>query len=278
MIKDKLKVACVTMNSRQHKAENIEQAEHYLQEAGARGADWVVLPEMFPFMGSYDELYAAAELAQGPLSQRLQRLAKQYKMTVFAGMPEIPDHRVQSHEEGKVYNSLFVFGPEGSTLGVYRKIHLFHLEFGAHTRSESTGFLAGNKVFTLRHQGWNVACAICYDLRFPEMFVALNNQLVFDALILPSAFTEVTGQAHWELLLRARATEYQCYVLAADQTGTHIEPKKSFGHSMIVDPWGQVIAQTAAEPGLAFAEISRDHLTQIRSRIPMQSNRRRDLF
>ncbi len=280
MTKDKLRVACVSMNSQENKDRNIEQAEHYIDLAAKSAADWVILPELFSYIGPYAELSKNAELATGPLNRHLSQLAQKHKVTLFAPVPELPEKEDSMSTKGfkKVFNTLFVVSPSGSMINHYRKIHLFHLQFGDLSRAESEGFLAGNKLLTFSQDGWKVACAICYDIRFPEFLVSLYRERPFEVLVLPSAFTEATGKAHWKLLVRSRAVEYQCYVLAANQTGVHYEEKKSFGHSMVVDPWGDIIAETGTACGLAIAELTRDRVRSIRERLPIVANRRPDLY
>lgn len=275
-----LRVACVTMNSQENKERNIEQAEYYIEMAAKNDAQWVVLPELFSYIGPYENLAKNAEPADGPLNRKLSQLAQKYKMTIFAAVPELPEDQDLISTKGykKVYNSLFVFNPRGTLTTSYRKVHLFNLQYGEHVFSEGDGFLSGNKLVTFNHEGWRIACAICYDLRFSEFFVSLYKERPFDILLLPSAFTEATGKAHWELLLRARSVEYQCYTLAANQTGIHYENKVSFGHSMIIDPWGDVIGKTGSECGLAIATLSPERIRKIRERIPILANRRNDIY
>lgn len=279
MAKDTLRVACVTLNTQDNKERNIEQAEYYIEMAAKNKVDWVVLPELFSYIGPYENLHKNSELADGPLSAKLSTLAVKHGMTIFAPVPELPENDAMSTKGyKKVYNTLLVFNSRGAISNSYRKMHLFHLQYGDVCLSESDGFLAGNKILTFTHDGWKVACAICYDIRFPEFLVSLYRERPFEVLVLPSAFTEVTGKAHWELLVRSRSVEYQCYTLAANQTGLHYDDKKSYGHSMIVDPWGDVIGKTGSECGLAISDISHDRIRTIRNRIPVLANRRTDLY
>lgn len=280
MIRDKLRVACVSMNSQANKPKNIKDAESYIQKAVQDSANWVILPELFSYIGPYKDLYESAEFPSSPALQHLAQLAQKYKITIFAPMPERTEGEAPKNSAGfkKVYNTLFIFGPDGKIIDSYRKAHLFHLKDGDNSRAESEGFIAGNKLLTFSHEGWQVACAICYDIRFPEFLVSLNRKCRFDVLALPSAFTLATGKAHWELLLKARAVEYQAYVLGANQTGLHYENNRSFGHAMIIDPWGDILAQTDSECGIAIADLDRSRIISIRKRIPVDSNRRPDLY
>ncbi len=280
MIRDKLRVACISMNSQANKQQNINEAESYIRLAAQNSANWVVLPELFSYIGPYKDLYESAEFPSSPTIQLLAQLAQKYQMTIFAPMPERAEGEAPKNTAGfkKVYNTLFIFGPDGKIIDSYRKTHLFHLKDGNNSRAESEGFIAGNKLLTFSHEGWQVACAICYDIRFPEFLVSLNKKCRFDILALPSAFTLATGKSHWELLLKARAVEYQAYVLGANQTGLHYEDNRSFGHTMIIDPWGDTIAQTSDECGIAIADLDRTRISSIRQRIPVSSNRRSDLY
>lgn len=279
MTKD-LRVACVTMNSQDNKERNIEQAEYYIEMAAKNQSDWVILPELFSYLGPYENLSKNAEPTDGPLNRKLSQLAQKYKITIFAPVPELPENEDSMSNKGykKVFNTLYVFNPRGTIVHSYRKVHLFHLQYGDVVRSESDGFLSGNKLLTFTHDGWKVACAICYDLRFSEFLVSLYKERAFDILVLPSAFTETTGKAHWELLVRSRSVEYQCYTLAANQTGLHYDNKSSYGHSLIVDPWGDVIGRTGVECGLAISDLSHERVRTIRERIPILANRRNDLY
>ncbi len=277
-MRESLRAACVTMNSQDHKERNLEQAEYYIEMASKNNADWVILPELFPFIGPYDKLYKNAEHKGGPLNIRLSELAQKFNMTIFAPVLELAEEDQAHAKHPKIYNTLHIFNNRGTLIHSYRKIHLFHLQYGEVLRSESDGFLSGNSLLTFTHDGWKVACAICYDIRFNEFLVALYKKGAFDILVVPSAFTEATGKAHWELLVRSRSVEFQCYTLAANQTGTHYEDKKSFGHSMIVDPWGDVIGKTGTDCGLAMADLFQERLRVIRERIPVLANRRNDLY
>ncbi len=287
-MKDRLILASVCMNSTDDKQRNIEEAFKWITQAAERGADWVLLPEVFAFHGSYEHIYNKGESLKGELLQRLSETARQFKICLFAGsFGEQPGEDEFSEEKLKgrlghkrVFNSTFVFDRQGQQVARYRKTHLFNLfgEKGQPLYCESDGFLAGDKLVSFELEGFRVGMAICYDLRFPAFFEKLASAKALDVIVLPSAFTMQTGMDHWELLLRARAVEQQSYVFASNQVGNHGGSKNSYGHSMIVDPWGYVLANTGGVGGLALAEISRQRISEVRERLPALANRRPELY
>ena len=289
MVKDSLKIASVCMRSQADVRENVDKALNLTKTAAQSGANWVLLPEMFTYMGPYSGLYDTAEYENGPLNTRLGSVAEELGVTLFAGsVGERPDDQASSSEKlvnqekgyRRVYNTLYAFADDGRQFAKYRKTHLFELaafESGS-TYSEADGFLAGNRFVHCEYQGWNIGFAICYDLRFPNLFSQINKDKPLDLIVVPAAFTEATGKRHWQLLLQARAVENQCYILAANQTGEHRPGKRSFGHSMIIDPWGNVLDNTEEKEGFAIADISKGHLSQFRKTLPARENRRLHLY
>ena len=265
----KMKVAVICMTTTPDQAANYRNAEKLVRESAANGARWVVLPEMFTYMGQDRPL---REVAQEDAKRRpsLQALAAELKVTLFAGsMCEESESG-----DGLVYNSAFVFGPDGAQVAKYRKIHLFNL-YGADGKRiicESDRFKAGTELCTFAHEGLRVGLAICYDLRFGELFTALAKEAPLDVIVLPSAFTAQTGALHWELLLRARAVEQQCYVLGSNQHGHHYGERRSYGHSMIVDPIGAITGQSV--DGIAYATLDSNQIAKARGMIPVRSDRR----
>lgn len=273
---DPVRVAVVSMTSGSDKAENLNQAERWIRESAAAGAKWIFLPEMFSFMGSYGDLHANAEPETGSSTEELlSSLAKSLNIWLFAG--SFPK-RVSG--EKKVHNQSYVYGPDGFEVGSYRKQHLFNLydEQGKALHCESDGYLSGDEFSKLDVKGYRVGLGICYDLRFSGFFNALTKEEPVDVLVLPSAFTEATGKDHWEVLLRARAIEYQCYVIAANQVGNHGGGKVSYGHSMVIDPWGVKIADCGQDTGFALGTIRHGHIHRARSRLPVIQDRRSDLY
>lgn len=268
-------IALITMNSMSDKAKNVAVAESYIREAAKGGADWIMLPEMFHFHGPYSDVYANGELDHGDLYQRLSGLAKELNVCIFAG--SIGERSPDAGETKKVYNTQFVFDRHGVCIAKYRKIHLFNLRDGdgKPLYCESDGYLSGDELIGFTLEGYRIALATCYDLRFPEMFLALQKAVGhFDVLVAPSAFTFETGRHHWELLLRARAVESQCYVCAANQVGEHGPKKRSFGHSMIVDPWGDPVVNGREAVGVVLGRIEPGRVLDIRARLPALTNKK----
>lgn len=276
-------VAAVTMTSTSDKTRNIATAVRLIRAAAEQGADWVQIPEMFAFHGPYDKVHDMAETESGPLGQELSALARELGVVLIAGTcGERPAHD-DLNEDGhrRVYNTCYVYGRDGKLLSKYRKTHLFNLkgEDGRPGYCESAGYIPGDEPVTVQIDGWRVAHSVCYDLRFAAFYDLLAAKGGDpDVILVPSAFTKGTGAAHWELLLRARAVERQAYVYAANQVGEHSPGKESYGHSMIVDPWGEVLANTGAREGIALARLSRERLAEVRSRLPALANRRPSLY
>ncbi len=257
-----LKVASIQMVSGMDVDANIQKMRHWVKEAALSGAKWVVLPEYWPIMGQHelDKVAYAETLYDGQLQTALSQIAKECQITLFAG--SLP---LKASVANKVRNSLLVFDEAGNCISHYDKMHLFGFTgLGEHYR-ESDSIEAGDIVPKLHVQGHGVAQGICYDLRFPEFFRA---QAPFDVLILPAAFTYNTGKAHWQMLLQARAVENQCYVIASGQGGTHENGRRTFGHSMIINPWGEIIDCLPEGEGVVYADISWSFLNSVRSKLP----------
>jgi predicted amidohydrolase len=280
--------AAVCMTTTSDKARNIATAESLVRSAAASGSEWIMLPEIFSWHGPYTDIFQNAETEDGPLNQKLAALARELKIVLFAGTvgerPGPKDQQrsdlVNSKGEKKVFNTSYVFGRDGSLVGKYRKTHLFNLiaDDGTPTHCESDGFLAGDSAQSINVDGMKVGLSICYDLRFPEFYCQLAAGGPVDVIAIPSAFTLATGMYHWELLLRARAVEWQAYVIAANQTGVHSPGKASFGHAMVIDPWGHKLADTGNHPGIARAAISREKISLYRAQLPALANRRPEVY
>ena len=285
---DQLTLAAICMNSTADKKRNLDLAETAIRHAAGRGADWVQLPEMFHYLGTYDQAWQMAEVEGGLIYQRLSALALELQIILFAGsygeradLDNLADQDLlNSAGHKRVYNTSYVFDRSGQCIAKYRKIHLFNLydEKGDPRYCESDGFIPGNQPVSVEVDGLKVALSICYDLRFPEFYTKLSEGGPVDVINVPSAFTFATGRYHWELLLKARAVERQAYVFAANQGGQHGPGKESWGHGMIIDPWGTTIANTGEQPGLALAQLSRAKLAEYRARLPALANRRPDLY
>lgn len=268
-----MRVAAIQLQAGLHKAQNIAKAIGMVRQAASLGAELVVLPEMFSLYGNLAKAAHEAEPIPGPTSQTLIETAIQEKIFLCGG-----SFAQQGHEAGQpglAYNTSLLISPQGEILSCYRKIHRFDVEIpGQVSAQESAHFLAGSEIpRACIHKKW-VGTAICYDLRFPELFRKLSNQGL-DLLLLPSAFTRTTGLDHWHVLVRARAIENQVFVIAANQVGEHVPGVSSFGHSLIVDPWGKVLAEAnGQDEAIITADLDFSMQTAIRQRVPALRHRR----
>ena len=269
-----MKIAALQMVSGLNVAANLAQARSLMQQAQALGAELVVLPEYFCGMGARDtdKLVYREAFAQGPIQDFLAQAAKELQLWVVAGtLPLVAD------DDQHVLNSSLVYAPSGECVARYDKIHLFQFDNGRESYTEAAVVQAGQQpvvcdIQAKRGETWRLGLSVCYDLRFPELYRALSAQGA-DLLLVPSAFTHTTGQAHWEVLLRARAIENLAYVLAPGQGGVHENGRKTWGHSLLIDPWGEVQALQASGPGVVLGELSRDRLQQVRQQLPALTHR-----
>ncbi len=255
--------AAIQMNAGPDKAANLERAERLVRVGAARGANLVALPEVFNWRGKRNEQAAAAETLDGQSLMLMSRLARELQIHIVAG--SITE---QIDGESRCYNTSALLGPDGGRIAVYRKIHLFDVDLpGRVTVRESDAKLAGADVVTGATPLGAIGLSICYDLRFPELY----RRLTFagaQIIAIPSAFTFPTGEAHWEPLLRARAIENQAYVIAPAQFGPNIYGYSDYGNSMIVDPWGRVIARAADQEGVVVAPIDLEYQERVRRELP----------
>jgi predicted amidohydrolase len=265
---DLLRVACVQLNATSVKADNLAKAETLVARAAATGADVVVLPEKWNAWGGPDVIRAAAEpIEGGETFAAMASWARSHGITLVGGsVTELrPDHE-------RLSNSSAVFDPDGALVALYRKIHLFDVEVGGQVYRESETEEPGDELVLAELEGWRAGLTICYDLRFPELYRILALEGA-ELITLPAAFTLFTGKDHWELLVRARAVENQLYLVAANQWGTHGPGKASYGRSMIVDPWGVVLAVAPDEDAVVTAELDRSRITRVRESVPSLANR-----
>jgi len=274
---DLIRVACVQMTSRQDKAANLERAQSLVARAASTGADVVVLPEKWNVIGSAADYRAAAEpleepLGAGPSTEAMSRWARELGVTLVGGS-------ITEYREGrdKLSNTCCVFDPEGELVAVYRKIHLFDVEVGGHVYRESEAEEPGAEPVVARVEDWGLGLSVCYDVRFPELYRILALEGA-ELVTVPAHFTTPTGRDHWHVLLRARAIENQCYVAAAAQVGETLPGKPAYGRSLIVDPWGTVLAQAPDEETVIVAELDRARLLDIRAKLPSLANRRPDAY
>lgn len=272
MSMERFTVAAVQLSSQADVAENLRVVRERIEQAAARGAKVVALPENFAFMGSEDEKCALAESldAPGPILDVLAKAAQSSRTWVIGGgMP------TRSTDPQRPFNTCVVIAPDGSIAAHYHKLHLFDVELAdGSVYRESKGTMPGEKAPpVVEIDGFRVGLSICYDLRFPELYRALSNQGA-EVLVVPAAFTVPTGKDHWHVLLRARAIEAQSYVIAPAQWGKHPKGRQTYGKSLVVDPWGDVVAQASDGEGVVFAELSRAFLEDVRKRLPSLRHRR----
>jgi nitrilase len=268
-----IRAAVVQLTSRQNVAENLEACAAAAAQAAARGAQLCAFPENFAFMGPERGKLAIAESVDvdrpGPILERMTAIARQHGMHVLCGgFPE------RSPTPGKCRNASVLLGPDGRVVAVYRKMHLFDVSLpGRAEYRESEVFEGGPGPVVAREGPGPIGLSVCYDLRFPELYRA---EVAAGARVLavPSAFTAHTGAAHWHVLVRARAIENECFVLAPNQCGTHAEKIVTYGHSLIVDPWGAVLAEIAEGPGVAVADLDLARQDTVREELPCLAHRR----
>jgi nitrilase len=248
-------------------AANLAQAAPLIAEAARRGARLVLLPENFGFMGRHatDKLAIREPDGDGPQQAFLADTARQHRVIVIGG--SVP---LACDDPTRVSQSLLAYGADGARIARYDKIHLFRFTHGDEDYDESKTIRAGSARVATETPCGRVGLSICYDLRFPELYRALGDVAL---IVVPSAFTVPTGEAHWEPLLRGRAIENQCYVLAAAQGGTHPGGRRTWGHSMLVDPWGAIVSHHDEGPGLVIGDIDPQCIADVRARLPALAHR-----
>ena len=261
------RVAAVQMVSTPRVVENLNVAATLIAEAVAQGADLVALPEYFPIMGlrDSDKVSVCEADGTGPIQDFLAETARQHGIWLIGGsMPLI------ASTPGKVLNSSLVYNPQGVRVARYDKIHLFGFQKGKERYNESATIEAGNQPLAFDTPFGRVGLTICYDMRFPELYRLLGE---VDLLVIPAAFTETTGRAHWEILLRARAIENQCYVLAIAQGGLHENGRETHGNSMLIDPWGEILARRDKGSGVVIGHIDHARIVDVRASLPALKHR-----
>lgn len=270
----RMRMAVIQLNSRNIPSENMAVVEQSLDRAAAMGAQFVALPELWTYLGPYAGYEEAAQTIPGPAIELLQEKARKHNMIVHGGSI------VERHPAiaGKFYNTSVLIDRRGEIMAQYRKIHLFDVQLAnGEKHLESERIIPGDKVVTAEVDGITFGLTVCYDLRFPELYRSLVLQGAH-VLLVPAGFTLHTGRDHWEVLLRARAIENLCYVVAPGQVGTYPPNKQCFGRSMIVDPWGLVIAQAQDMPTVIMAEVDLARIEQARAQIPCLEHRRPQLY
>lgn len=262
-----LRVAAIQMASGPSVSANLEEALRLIEQAVSQEAKLVVLPEYFCIMGlrDTDKLSVREQPGEGMVQSFLSETAKRFGIWLVGG--SVP---LVSQEPDKIYNSCLVYDNDGKQVARYDKIHLFGLELGEERFAEEKTIKAGDKVIALDSPFGRMGLSICYDLRFPELYRLMGK---VDIILAPSAFTAITGKAHWETLIRARAIENQAYVIAPAQGGFHVSGRETNGDSMIVDPWGVVINRLARGPGVVVATLDRAYQSSVRASLPALEHR-----
>lgn len=261
-------VAAIQMISTPEVAQNLATAARLVAQAAQQGAQLVLLPEYWPIMGMHEKVkleHAEAD-GSGEIQSFMAALAREHKVWLIGGtLPLV------SQEAGKVLNTSLVYGPDGARVTRYDKIHLFSFVRGDEAYDEARTIAYGDQVGSFEAPFGRVGLSVCYDLRFPELYRAMGQCAL---IVVPAAFTYTTGQAHWETLLRARAIENQCYVLAAAQGGKHVNGRRTWGHSMLIDPWGELVDVLAEGEGLVIGTIDPHRLQYVRESLPALSHRK----
>jgi deaminated glutathione amidase len=266
------RVAALQMVSTPERERNLEDADRLIAQAAADGAQLVLLPEYFCFMGfkETDKLTVREAYGDGPIQRFLADAARRHGIWLIGGTLPLAVTEPAPDQE-RVLNTTLVFDPEGEEAARYDKIHLFNFEKGSESFDEARTIRAGDQVRTFEAPLGRVGLSVCYDLRFPELYRRMGDVAM---IVVPSAFTYTTGRAHWETLLRARAVENQCYVLAAAQGGRHENGRRTWGHSMLIDPWGEIVAERADEgPGVVAGDIDRGRIEEVRRSLPAWRHR-----
>jgi predicted amidohydrolase len=262
------RVAALQMVSTPEVMSNLESADRLIAAAAAAGARLVALPENFYLIGRHeaDKVKVREPEGEGPIQSFLAAAARRHRVWIVGGTAPI-----SCADPGRIRSACLVFDDTGRRMARYDKIHLFRFEAGDERYDESRTLEGGESAVAVQSPFGRLALSVCYDVRFPELYRGLGD---FDAMFVPSAFTVPTGAAHWETLLRARAIENQAYVIAPAQGGLHASGRRTYGHSMIVDPWGQVLAVRPEGEGVLLAEIDTGRVQEVRASLPAAANRR----
>ncbi|OWT55674.1 carbon-nitrogen hydrolase family protein [Candidimonas nitroreducens] len=267
-IKPEFRVAAVQTVSAADWPSNRDQAAGLIERAAGQGAELIALPEYFCLMGrrDTDKVQMKEQPGQGPIQDFLRQQAERHRVWLVGGT--LP---LASPDADRIYNTSLVYGPDGECVARYDKIHLFGFRKGEESYDESVSIRPGSNT----PQSFDAPCgkvglSICYDLRFPELYRAMGE---LSLILVPAAFTYTTGSAHWEILLKARAIENQCYVLAPAQGGKHENGRRTWGHSVLIDPWGEIIDECPEGPGVAAGVIDQQRLAEVRASLPALKHR-----
>lgn len=268
MNKGQLRVAALQMIATPRVDDNLDVVARLVRNAALAGAQLIILPEFFIQITTADDtkrFMCAEYLGDGKIQAFLSDLSREFSIYLLAGSILTKDNA-----SSKYHNTALLYAPTGNLVSYYHKIHLFRFDDGIIHYDESESFSAGSEICCCDVLGFRIGIAICYDLRFPELFRKMG---VVDAIILPAAFTYTTGEAHWELLCRARAIENQCYFLGVNQGGEHESGRKTYGHSMVVDPWGNLVASSGLGEQIVMATLDKDVIVSVRNKLPALEHR-----
>lgn len=261
--------AAIQMTSKPDLDRNLTEAEELIDLAVRQGAELVCLPENFSFLGPEVEKIQQAEAIARESEKFLKTIAQRFQITILGGGFPVPS------EDDKVYNTALLIDRNGKELARYNKVHLFDVNLpDGNTYQESSTVMAGHELPPIYHSETlgTLGVSVCYDVRFPELYRHLSKEGA-DVLFVPAAFTAYTGKDHWQVLIQARAIENTCYAIAPAQTGNHYGTRNTYGHALIVDPWGSILADAGDQPGVAIAEIDPHRLTRVRSQMPSLQHR-----
>ncbi|HHT9133714.1 MAG TPA: carbon-nitrogen hydrolase family protein [Candidatus Avalokitesvara rifleensis] len=259
-----LRVAAIQLSSLGDKGQNTAKAVEFIDTASEYGARLVILPEMFNCYSTLSEMVEKAEPVPGPTINTLAQKARSNNIYILCGSI------IETAIKGKGFNTSVMIGPRGDILGIYRKVHLFDVDIPERVHyKESERILPGNEIVVVNVDGWVVGLAICYDLRFPELFCALTSKGA-ELVLIPSAFAAHTGKDHWEILLRARAIENQVFIVAPNRFGACPNNMATYGRSMVVDPWGTILSQASDKVCVILSELDISILEEVRENIPMK--------
>lgn len=270
MFSSPYEAAVIQMNSQTDLEENLDQAYKFIKQASEEGVQLIGLPENFAFLGGLSMRIKQADKIEKEVSSFLSKTAKEFEVYIIGGSYPVPAG------DDKVYNHATLYDPNGEELDSYNKIHLFDVDLSDEEAYRESDYIKpgeANPVVSKNERVGNWGLSVCYDLRFPELYRKLVDQGA-EIFSVPSAFTYTTGQVHWKTLLRARAIENTSYVFAPAQTGLHGENRRTWGYAMIVDPWGNIVADAGPEPGFAIGEIDPKEIQKARRRIPSLKHRR----
>ena len=270
-----INIAAIQMVSSDTVTDNLELAHRLIAEAVSKQAKFVTLPENFPLMGKEDSdrLAIVESFGTGPIQSFLSEQSKKHHIWLLGGT--IP---LQSDKPDKVFATSLLYNPQGECIAHYNKIHLFDVlvdEDKGESYKESDTFEPGSEIVVVQTDIGNIGLSVCYDLRFAELYRKMHKDDV-QIITAPSAFTATTGEAHWETLLRTRAVENLCYVIASNQGGIHVNQRETWGHSMIIDPWGTILAELKKGPGVAVAAIDLEKQSKLRKMFPTLTHRKLD--